>query len=345
MPRFILIVFLIILLLALSTSAGCLPSPATSGQTETTMPTTSVSAPSQTETTAPTGPTTSGGTISTTGSETGATEPEPTGTEAEPEIYFHPLPARETLLIDLNDDGYSETILYDSYNSYSFVFLFDGAATQFEGENFLDGWFFLVDLDSNDSFLDLAVQELGPSDDFQVSFFYFDGSRLIKRGTVPGTICDPFAANIGAQAYGLGSIRLDGFGGLIAEARGAVLHTWFYDEPWVLDSRGQLQIIPQTYVPMTGLDPLTGLQVAETPVVMKINLPLYPQPSVTSASLIARTGENASLVRTDNSRWVELRTQSGETGWFRLGANPYSVQVGASEYFSEEVFSGLTFAD
>ena len=60
---------------------------------------------------------------------------------------------------------------------------------------------------------------------------------------------------------------------------------------------------------------------------------------------MARAGEAASIVRTDNLEWVELRIQSGETGWFRLGSNPYSVVVGDREYFSEEVFDGLWFFD
>ncbi|NLK88623.1 MAG: hypothetical protein GX276_00565 [Clostridiaceae bacterium] len=273
-----------------------------------------------------------------------ATEPTTAEPEPAPDIFFQPLPAGQALLIDMNNDGIDEKLMYDVFNDYSFTLLVNDVATQPEGYDFLDGWFFLVDLDRNDGHLDLAIQELGPSADYMVFFYTFDGGQLVFRGLVPGTICDPYAEEIGSQEYGLGTIRLDGEGGLVAFARGAVLHSWYYDEPWQLVD-GNLERIPQSWIPIHGYDPETDSILPELPVELKLNLPLYASPSASTTTLIARAGETASIIRTDNLKWVELRTQSGETGWFRLGSNPYFVVAGDREYFSEEVFDGLWFFD
>ncbi|MGI6326374.1 MAG: hypothetical protein ACOX1U_05325 [Saccharofermentanales bacterium] len=338
------IIFLLVVLVLLYVPVGCLvrrAGPAvTTASDDSTQPAVTSSLPTETE------PAPSSDPLSTSTTETSSPDTETTATEPEPvpEIFFQPLPAGQTHYIDLNNDGIDEKLMYDVFNDYSFTLLVNDVATQPEGNNFLDGWFFLVDLDRNDEHFDLAIQELGPSADYMVSFYTFDGEKLVCRGLVPGTICDPYVDDVGSQEYGLGTIRLDGEGGLIAFARGAVLHSWYYDEPWKLVG-GNLERIHQSFIPMHGYDPETESILPELPVELKLNLPLYASPSASTATLMARAGEAASIVRTDNLEWVELRIQSGETGWFRLGSNPYSVVVGDREYFSEEVFDGLWFFD
>lgn len=261
-------------------------------------------------------------------------------------IYFQPLPEDQACLYDLDNNGTKESFVYNVVDDYRITLTLNGTVTSLDGEMFLTGWFFLTDLDRNDNQLDLAIQELGPSDDYTVTFYYFNGSKLVSRGTVPGTICDPYADDIGNEAYGLGSITLNGAANLIAQARGNVLHTWFYDEPWRIAPGGKLEVIPQTYIPMFAYDSETGERLSETPVTLKVDLPLFNSPDASSdASLLARAGETAALVKTDNTEWVQLRNQAGQLGWFRLGDGGYSVIVGDSELFSEEVFEGLSFAD
>ncbi len=326
--------------------AGCLRPFQPSGQTTSTASQTDPSVSPSESSTEPGTTEPSGETTRPTTSVPSQTSVEPTETTLEPvDITYIVLTADEQHQVDLNGDGQSEQITYSVFNDYSFQLVVNEHIDGKVGENFLFSHIFLTDLDVRDGFLDVAVQELGPSDDYFTYFFYYDGTSLVYRGHVPGTICDPYSDTIASDPYGLGTIQLDGYGHLTARARGEVLYTWFYPQPWILDPQGQLQPVEQDYVLLTGFDEETGQETPEAMVTLKMDLPLYEQPGDSSAYLIARRGETAYLVRTDNSKWVQMRTEDDSLGWFELGDNIYSVMIGASEYFSEEVFGGLWYAD
>ena len=287
-------------------------------------------------------------TTTTTNESTDPNESTESTTEATEEpvvIYYQALPAEEMYKVDLNNDGEIDRVTYTVTNDYSFQLIVNSHIAGEIGENFLESAWFLTDLDIHDDYLDLAIQELGPSDDPFVCFYYLKENQLVYRGKVPGSICDPYSETLESDPYGLGTIELDGLGGLNARARGDVMFTWFYSQPWVLDSAGQLMQIEQDYIYLTGYDADAHLISDEYEITMKLDLPLVLEPGDTTASLVARSGETGYLVKTDNKKWVQMRTESGELGWFELGDNAYSVIVGASEYFSEEVFAGLDFAD
>jgi hypothetical protein len=308
------------------------------------------------ETTAPsTGPTTeatTSATTETTTAETSASVSETTTAEATtassqntaaPSIYYSAFPANHDVKADLNDDGLKETLSYSCPDKTSFNLVVDGKTTQREGENFLSGWFFLIDLDSEDPYIDVAIQESGPGYDDQVTFYYFNGSSLVLRGVVPGTICAIGSPTISSDQLGTGDIRFDGHGGLIGFARGHVLQTWFYDEPWFIGEDLLLAKTPQDYYPIRGYDPDTDEELPEMPVKMKMNLPLADQPGSSEIAAIARSGQAAALVKTDDAAWVQLRTQSGVLGWFRVDG--FNVLINGTSYFSDDVFEGLTMAD
>lgn len=344
--RSLLLIALILILFLPMTACKAKPETSASQTTQTTASSGS-SAPTTAATT--TGSTTAATTSETTSAPTttssGTTETT-TETTAEPlpDLRYQPLSADINQSFDLNSDGIPEDIFYNVVDDYSFNITLNQQNLTFDGEMFLPDWFFLVDLDVSDNSLDIAIQELGPSDDYQVTFFYFDGSSLVKRGIVPGMICDVYSETLENDPYGTGTIHLDGKGGLTARARGLVLHTWFYDEPWYLAGNGQLKRIGLDYCSMQGYDPDTGELLPDTPVTLKINLPLFASPGSAVQSGIAKAGESASLTRTDNQAWVELRTVDGSLGWFEL-ADGYRVLVNGTKYFGDEVFDGLTYAD
>jgi hypothetical protein len=157
-------------------------------------------------------------------------------------------------------------------------------------------------------------------------------------------ICDPYSATIASDPYGLGNIELDNNGSLVALARGAVLHTWYYEEPWRIGTDKLLERIDRRYDPMQSEDPLTGERKAETPVTMKRDLPLVAQPGSSEVAAIARLGQGASLVQTDNQSWVQLRTESGVLGWFQL-QDYFMVLIDGQAFFGDDVFGGLNMAD
>ncbi|HBP38021.1 MAG TPA: hypothetical protein DD640_04640 [Clostridiales bacterium] len=324
--------------------AGCLPAASQpSGQT---------TAPATSQPTAATSGSTSGTTAvaTTTGSAAATTSGEtaaPTGpieTTVPLDLSYQVLAADETHQVDLNQDSGAESIAYTCTDEYSFNLTLNQSTQRFAGEMFVPDWFFLVNLDTGDSYLDIAIQEQGASDDYQVHFFYYDGNQLIKRGVVPGMICDFLSPTVTIDPFGTGSIQLDSFGGLTALARGNVLHTWFYYEPWAIGADKLLHAIPQDYYPMWSYNWETGEEFPETAVTLKMDLPLLQSPDSTEPFLTAQVGQTAHLVQTDNSEWIQLRTEAGDLGWFQL-ADHYQVLVSGIEYFGEEVFDGLSFAD
>jgi hypothetical protein len=255
-------------------------------------------------------------------------------------IVYLPLPARQLSRIDLNGDGDPETVqfIYDNQEGGKLM-INQEAKADYWGEWVVADWFFLVDLDVTDPYLDIAVQDLGSSNDEFVTFFYYDGKDLVKRGTVAGMLCDCYLENFEEQPFGKGSIGLDGHGGIIAHARGLVIHTWFFDQPWHIGSTGLLEEIPQDYYSMH-----------DAPITLLMDLPLYSDPGAAETSIIAKTGEKGILIKTDMRQWVQIRTQSGKLGWFQLDQSQTGkfrdrILIKSESYEAGAVFDGLSNAD
>jgi hypothetical protein len=271
-----------------------------------------------------------------------------TATSAEPtddlEINYQPLPARATHLFDLNNDGTDDSIAYASVGDFDFMLTVNGMKMTGEGEFFLSDWFFVVDLDEDDPYMDIAIQELGPSSDFQVSLYYFDGTQLILRGKVQGLICDIFSETIDSDPFGSGTIQVDGRGGVISMTRGMILHTWFFEEPWQIGEDGLLHKVPMTYYPMEGVNPDTGERIPEFEVTLLMDLELVAAPDSDEVIATALAGQTAWLVQTDNIAWVQMRTQDDVLGWFYV-EDYYGIPIGGTVYFASDVMDGLFFAD
>lgn len=274
------------------------------------------------------------------------TEPDETTMPSAPveDIDYQVLPANENITIDLNGDGVYEEIHYTCLDEFSFNLTINSETRRYEGELFLPDYFFLINLDNNDSVLDIAVQELGPSDDYQVLFFHYEGTSLIQRGTVPGLICDPTSETIDEDPFGLGTIAVDGQGLLQGMARGQILHTWFYPELWSIGTDNLLRREHQAYVTMYTYAPDTGGLTSANQVELLFDLTLTEEPGSTSIAGIAKTGETARLIKTDNQSWVQLRTESGLSGWFQV-TDFFFITINGDQIFADEVFAGLSFAD
>ena len=320
---------------------------ATATSLTSTTPTTQTTAESTQET----------GTSASSESTTSETTPEPTGETTAPstgettvptaneiEINYQPLPATATHLFDLNSDGTDDSITYSIAGDFDFTLTVNGIPSYGEGEFFLKDWFFVIDLDEDDPYMDIAVQELGPSSDFQVSLYYFDGAKLVLRGKVQGLICDIFSETIESDPFGSGTVQVDGRGGVISMTRGMILHTWFFDEPWQIGSDGLLYKVPRNYYPMYRDDPVTGERIPEFEVIMLMDLELVASPNSNDVVATAMAGQTATLVQTDDVAWVQMRTQSGDLGWFYV-EDYFNIPIGGTSYFASDVMDGLFFAD
>lgn len=265
-------------------------------------------------------------------------------TAGEIEINYQPLPAAATHLFDLNKDGTDDSITYSILGDYDFTLTVNGIPSSGEGEFFLEDWFFAIDLDEDDPYMDIAVQELGPSSDFQVSLYYFDGAKLVLRSKVQGMICDLFSETIESDPFGSGSVQVDGRGGVISMTRGMILHTWFFEEPWQIGDDGLLYKVPRNYYPMHRSDPITGERIPGFEVTMLMDLELVASPNNSEVVATAMAGQTATLIQTDDVAWVQMRTQGGDLGWFFV-EDYFNIPIGGTSYFASDVMDGLFFAD
>lgn len=253
--------------------------------------------------------------------------------ENDEKIYvFQSIPEDLPILIDLNGDDVKETIFLskgDNSNTYQLKINNDILSTESPFPDTLS----LADIDKQDAYFDIVLQNQGEwvSD---VSFFYYDGQKIIDRGSIR-TTNDMIGAI--SPPDSLGDLVLDGQGGLVGKTRGDILHTWFFESAWQIAANGLIEVVPAYY------------SMEDYTVTLKIDLPLLNSPESESASLVAKAGESASLVKSDNLAWVQLRTQSGKLGWFHLTKGEGNdfidrIKIGQVNYFSSDVFEGLSFA-
>ncbi|MFC1692629.1 SH3 domain-containing protein [Candidatus Latescibacterota bacterium] len=175
----------------------------------------------------------------------------------------------------------------------------------------------IVDIDSTDHYLEIAVAERGPSSDHATSYFRYGAGSLCKIGKVPSS---PWKWPL-----------VDGSGYIKTECRGEILHTWFYPSTYRNNSYGGNLRHEQI-----------GFPVMNTPVTLKVDLEVLRSRRDREVVGIIKQGEKATLLETDNRSWCKIRSENGIEGWF--GVIGYSVIAGTGKE-GGEVFDGLSFAD
>ena len=210
-------------------------------------------------------------------------------------------------LIDLNYDGKKDKIVLvcEEYGQ-EFILKINDSSVRGEGDG-LEGVFYIYDIDNSDKFKEIAITEVGPSDDYATAFYAYDGKNIIFVGKIAGS------------DY---SIKVDGSGTLITEERGRVLHTWFYDAYYKLDGNHVLYNVPQELYTMN------------TKVTLMKEITLQKSRTDKSVSAVLKVGEKAVITVTDNVKWCKLETASGKSGWFSVEG-----------IYGGEFFEGLSYAD
>lgn len=223
--------------------------------------------------------------------------------------------AGKTSQTDLNGDGREDRIrLSCEPGDNEFTLEVNGISVKGTGDN-LDGCFYIADIDSADTFKEIAVTESGPSDDLAVSFFWFDGRKLHSMGKVQGS------------EY---SIKIDGSGKFITRTRGDILHTWFFADGYRLSEEHQLVRIPQD---LYGMNHIVGV---------KKELSLQKSRTDPKIAVTLRKGEEVMLVASDNKEWCLVENSEGKRGWFAIEG--YHTIRGTGEE-AGAFFNGLCYAD
>lgn len=231
---------------------------------------------------------------------------------------------------DINGDGKKDTIKiffpYDPDGYYDYTLQVNDTLANFWGDMVVPD-FSIVDIKSDDGIKEMAVRELGPSDDPMTTFYKYDGKQIIQIGRIEGF----YGEYPGwMEEAPIGSVRIDGSGIIKTVSRGDIPHTWYYEDKYKLANDHLLKKIPKELYEMdytvTVLKPIT----------------LKKSMGSKENGITLNLGETVKLDKTDNKKWCSVVNPNVEVGWFEI--YDYSIIKGL-DLSADQVFNGLGFAD
>lgn len=233
------------------------------------------------------------------------------------------LTVKQELKEDLNGDGDLETLKLecDEYGN-DFKLSINNLSIVSRGSN-IRGIIQIVDLNRTDKLKEIAIPEIGPSDDLYTHFYRFDKDSIDYLGTFGGNPeGDP----------SFGGITINGDGTLSSRERGSLLHTWFYKKNFkLLDNFSLAEVKPSN-----GLYSMGDYKVK----VVK-SIPIY-KPNRKDKLRDLKVGEEVLLKYSDNKEIVVLEINKNELGYITL--ENFSTIKG-TQISTSEVFEGLCMAD
>ena len=231
---------------------------------------------------------------------------------------------------DLNGDGTAEQVFVDvnySEEDYTATVTLSINGKEVPLDTFFDfpdQEYYLIDLDKNDPYIEIALQDYGPSDDPTTTFIRYkeDGTTILL-----GEITDLWSSpNSILSKDGLiqGSSRL------------SILQTWFAPMYWKLNGDKLEKVDEEMYYPYENS--LTENQILK-------NITVYDEMNKTSNSTILSSEDGpVRFIATDDKNWVQLQTQDERS--FYLFINDYfKVESEGTLFEATEVFDSLVIAD
>ena len=241
-----------------------------------------------------------------------------------------------TVYADLDGDGKQEKICLASAKEGRDAWLF--GSFEINGHDYADeiytlgysgydpdpDYYAITDIDPEDGCLEIAIQDLGPSDDFSTGFFRYDGESLSFLGTVEGVI------RYGGQD---GSVKFTEPGVIQSQLRLSVFQTWWATASWRL-ADGKLTLeekelygneYPNEITALADFDAYSAQDASLTPETMK-------------------AGTKLIVLGTDNSEWVLTEGEDRAQVWLYIPQGYYICSGGEYKY-CWEVFDGLIMAD
>lgn len=183
--------------------------------------------------------------------------------------------------------------------------------------------YFITDLETSDSALEIALLDYGPSNDRTTTYLRYQEGQLISLGTIEGFPDDPESA-------------LDGAGKVKTLGRLGLLQTWY--APFLYQLKGAvLEKAPQAWY--------TPVENEGQNVILKKELILYDQPDRNVATKwVIPSEEPVTFPSTDNKHWVQLRLADGTEGWFYM-EDSSTIRSGNQTYMELEAFDNLNMTD
>lgn len=211
---------------------------------------------------------------------------------------------------DINGDGKKEIIKYDYYNDTLTV---NDLTISADTEN-PEFDLFTVDINKEDSMKEIVIKQDGPSGDYKINLFYFDGKAFATKHGFSGS-----------------DIVVDGSGQFtVKESRAITLQTWYHDMVYKLTSHFGVTEIPK--------------EIYQLNQELKVKQKLQLQKSKTEKQIVATLmpGEAVTLIGCDDRGWCCIKNSNGVVGWFEV-ENFWTIK--SVNLTAEKVFDGLYLAD
>ncbi len=222
-------------------------------------------------------------------------------------------------LVDLDGDGVEECLFYGQ------------ASFMVDGRNYMDKMeyrdnpeqtcFYLWDFDQDDPYLEIAIWNLGPSNDDYLDIYHYNGKDLSYIGYLPGPAT---------------MVTSDGEGKVRAYGRLGILQTWFSYMDYQLNENGELeQIEPQLFYPD---------QDEEYRYTLLQPIRLYEAMDEKGAYNVLEAGVQMVFPVTDDRNFVQIKTKDGRMGYLYI-ADPSGIEMPEGGYYKGDVIDGLNYAD
>ncbi len=225
--------------------------------------------------------------------------------------------------VDLNGDGQAEKIAVSFFgnnpDSFSSARLTINDQTTDITEENIHKDFTIVDIDTADTYKEIAISADGPSSDYSTTFFAYDGQRLFKVGRVSGILSE---------------IKFNQQGGLSTITRANILDTWFFRDDYKLSSGHTLANVPKSFYDREHYK-------GEMQVSILKDISMQKSPTDSTLAFRLKKGDKITMLGCDNVKWCALSNAKGAKGWFEL-VDYNQMAIGG---FSDEYFLGLSNAD
>lgn len=182
-------------------------------------------------------------------------------------------------------------------------------------------YFYVLDFIAEDDYYLFMFESDGPSDDPQTIFLKYEDGQLINLGSIPSYV---------------ENMSCDNNGNIKAVYRLDALQTSFAYGTWTLNDNSQLEMKKQ------DMYEVYQYPESETPLTLKVDLPLYQEANKESAPL-TMSPQKVQFVQTDGEHWIQVKGLKDDTiGWLYFSDFNY---INALKTEAIDVFDGLIYAD
>ncbi|MCL2628639.1 MAG: hypothetical protein FWD44_08105 [Oscillospiraceae bacterium] len=180
--------------------------------------------------------------------------------------------------------------------------------------------FAIVDIDTSDNYLEIAISDYGPSNDERTFFFRFDGEKIIYMGVIEELYSD---------------IEFLGNGELLTVGRAGILQTWFFPRRYEVNDENLLMPVAEDlYFPRHADKKYFALK----------DLQLYTQRDTSSPTILMEQTSIVTLTAHDCIEWVQVTLADGQIGWFRV-KDYIIIETADGDIDAMEALFVLSFAD